>query len=181
MLEVAVIGLDAGERERRGRIDAARESDHVGLAGGAGAVGADVEVDHHLERLRGPRRRGLERGEVLGRVGDHHQLGFRGVQRHQPRELRLTGRRRGDQHARNPAGDHRLGLAQGRAADAHRAGLGLSAGDGDALVALGVRPEREPGTTAMLGHARDVALHRVEVEHQRRRAQPPAAPRHPDQ
>ena len=52
---------------------------------------------------------------------------------------------------------------------AHRAGGDLPLGDLGALVRLGVWRRRIPCFARIGGHARDVALQRVEVDHQCRR------------
>src|SRR5262249_29437280 len=49
-----------------------------------------------------------------------------------------------------------------------RAGGDLSPGDVDALVGLGVRPQRDPARPGVVGHARDVAIERLAVEDQHR-------------
>jgi hypothetical protein len=68
------------------------------------------------------------------------------------------------------AGQH-FGLAQRRRADADGARGDLELGDADRLVRLGVRAEPDAVLAAMRGHLRDVALHRVEIDHQSRRRQ----------
>ena len=72
-----------------------------------------------------------------------------------------------------PLRDHRLRLAQLGAADADRSGGELILRDRGALVRLRVRPARQPVLLQRRLHRRDVLLHLVEIDAQRRRVELP--------
>jgi hypothetical protein len=72
-----------------------------------------------------------------------------------------------DKDIAHAARGQRLGLGRLLHAHAHGARLHLQPRQRRALVHLGVRAQPDLVFSGELGHARDVALHRVEVDHQR--------------
>ncbi len=74
-------------------------------------------------------------------------------------------------HALNATLYHNLGLADRGAAEPDSTGRDLLLGDLDRFVGLGVWPQRDPLVAAELGHRSDVALHRVEIDAERRRVE----------
>ena len=89
-------------------------------------------------------------------------------QRHQPPQFLPADDFVGDEHVRDPAIDHRLGLADLLHAHADRAELDLLQRDDRAFVGLGVRPQPDAGAGDALGQAAQIALERVEIDDQRR-------------
>ncbi len=70
MLDMAGIGVDAGEDQAVGLADLARDGERRVRRASAGAVCADVEFDEHVQRLARRARRPGQRfhvGEVVGR------------------------------------------------------------------------------------------------------------------
>ncbi len=59
-----------------------------------------------------------------------------------------------------------LGLSQLCAAYADRTGIQLTAGDVDALMGLGMRPQGNPPLRRTRGHLRNVAIKRCEIQNQ---------------
>ncbi len=123
---------------------------HLLRGGDAGAPDADVHLDH------GPDAGQAARG--LDGVDDDGHPAVPG-QRPEPRQL-LGHDRVGDQHV---VSRQHLGLADLGHRDAGRARRELHARDLRDLVRLGVRPQRDAPAPALLRHAGDVALERVEV------------------
>ena len=79
--------------------------------------------------------------------------------------------RRGDQNRFDAAIRKRLGFAELGAADADRAGRELALGDVDALVSLRMRAQRDARQLRERRHLLDVAIERVEIDHERGRVQ----------
>src|SRR5205814_2948127 len=75
----------------------------------------------------------------------------------------------------------RFGFSQFRDADAERARLNLAFRNLHGFVGLGMWPERDVLLARMVGHAGNVARHRIEVDDQRGCLQLPSAARHADQ
>ena len=73
----------------------------------------------------------------------HHEIRRCGVERNQPFDRRRGHDRRRDQDRLDAAGRQHLGFAELGAAQADRAGIQLQARDRQALVRLGVRPQRD--------------------------------------
>ncbi len=69
-----------------------------------------------------------------------------------------------DEHVRDPALDHRLGLADLLHAHADGAERDLLQRDDRAFVGLGMRPRPDTGAGDALGQAAQIALERVEID-----------------
>ena len=171
MLGRTVIGLQAGEAQaafgRRMRDDMLGENAGRRRRNAAAAV-ADVDFDEHVDRrLRVAHGRG-QAFNAFGRVDGDREA-------HLPRQRRDASEFcRGDDFVGDvEVGDARLGERFGLArllhAHAHRARRHLQARDRRALVHLRVRAQAHAVRAREGGHRREIALHRVEVDHQRRR------------
>ena len=183
VLQMAVIGLQSGEFEplrRRGETRQRHGRDSVPRAGAAGSY---VEINDDPERRRRVRRpRGVrQRREVGGGVADDREVRRLAMQRHEPRDLRRARGGRGDEDAGDPRFGQDFGFAQSGAALACGAGGDLRPRDVRRFVAFRVRAQRLAGAPAMRRHRRDVPFHRIEIEHQRRRMQPPPPAGNADQ
>ena len=141
----------------------------------AGAVQPDIDIDHHVQHEPGRGRSGLERAQVIHVVGHHHERFVVPAERHEAVDLGRRHDRRGDEQPLDPPCRQRLGLAEGGAADAQRARAQLPSRDLHALVGLRVRADRDALLRRVGRHRGDVALHRVEIEHESGRDQ--AGPR----
>ena len=180
-LVVAVVALHARVRQPVGGRDPLRQRDRRCRIGHARATAADLDVDQHLQRPARAARGVRQPVDDAGVVHRHQQVLGARVERRQAVELGPRDHAREQQDARDPGVDHHLGLGEGRAARADRPGLGLQAGDVRRLVHLRHRAQRVAVPAGVHGHRRDVGLHAVEVEHERRRRQRVPRPRHPDQ
>ena len=89
----------------------------------------------------------------------------------QPADLDRSHDLVGDQDVANARGGHHLGLAQLRARDADRAGGDLHPRNLRRLVRLRMRPPRDAMRAAGGDDPRDVGLHDVEIDQQRRGVQ----------
>ncbi len=171
MLGAAVISLQAGEAQapfgRRVRHDPMRERPGRHRRHAAAAL-ADVDLDEHVD-LRPSVAHG--RGQAIdafGRVdGDRHPHAPR--QRRHARQLARRDHLVGDVDVVDAGIGQGFGFARLLDADADRAGGDLQAGDCRAFVHLRVRPKAHPMAARERRHGGQVAFHRVEVEHQRRR------------
>ena len=181
VLDEAGVGLDAAIVEAVRRVDGEGQRHRLVGLGDAGAAHAGIDVDDDAEARRRPARgpaHGRGQGVDVGRVVDDDGQIRRAVrQGGEARELRRADDGRRDVHARDVAGDHRLGLAQTGAADAKRAAGALAAGDGARFMGLGVRPDRDAGVGAEPCQRGHVALEPIEVEDEGRRRQPAARSR----
>jgi hypothetical protein len=70
----------------------------------------------------------------------------------------------GDEHVRDPALDHGLGLADLLNAHADGAEGDLLQRDDRAFVGLGMRPRPDTGAGDALGQAAQIALERIEID-----------------
>ena len=94
-------------------------------------------------------------------------------------QLPFTNEGERDQEVVEPGVGHDLGLPELRDGDAGRSGVHLHPGDLGGLVGLRVRPEPDARRSGDRSHLGDVALERVEVDHQRRRVQDVEVHAHP--
>ena len=166
VLRAAVIGLHAGEAQ-------AMRDDLLGERAGRGgrdaaAALADVDLDEHFDHAAGKLQRGREAFDAERRIDRDREPDSLRQFRH---ALELG--RRDDFVADEDVGDaavgQRLGLARLLHADADRTGADLQPRDRGALVHLRVRPQANAVGAGELGHSREVALHRVEVDDECRR------------
>jgi hypothetical protein len=147
--------------------DALRQLPGRGRRRAASAV-ADVDLDHHFDRAARCRDRRRQPLDPVDRID-------RDRQPHPPRQRRDTRQLgRVDDLVRDvDVGDagigERLGLARLLDAHADRAGCHLQPCDRGTLVHLGVRPEADAVVARECRHCREVSLHRIEVDHERRR------------
>ena len=167
----ALIRLQPGEDEaaaRRRMGQDARDQRRRGVGRDAAATVADVDLDENRDRrLRRARRFGQQVDALGGVDGDREpdvprQLG-------DARELGRPDDLVGDEDVVEARGRQGFGLARLLDADADRAGADLQPGDRRALVHLGVRAQAHAALAGEGRHRREVALHRVEVDHQGRR------------
>ena len=174
VLRAAVVGLQAGQAQAAAPRQLARQGDGALVRRHAAAALADVDFDVHVDH----------------RAGQHHGLGqpldaFAAVHRDgqaPPARVQLVRQRRhaaqlghaehlvADQHVVDAAGAQRLGLGHGLRAQAHCAGLQLQAPEQRALVRLAVRAQAQAVLGGEFDHALQVAVDRVEIDHQRGRA-----------
>jgi hypothetical protein len=135
----------------------------------AAAALTDVDLDEHVESRAG----GLESG---GEAVDPERRVHRDRQADPTRQRREAGKLRlGNDLVADIDVDHagrgqrlRLRLADLLDADADRAGAHLERRDDCTLVHLRVRAQAHAMRPREIGHGREVALHGVEVDHQRR-------------
>ena len=171
VLVSAAIELHAGIFERLQRHDLPRELDHGLGAGHARAMHAGIDIDDHLERFAGPGGRGGERLDI-GRMIDHdHQVGHLAIELDQTRDGLRRHHRRGDVQPLDAGLGQRLGLAQLGATVAERPGGDLPFGDVGRLVRLGMRPQVHLVRLGEIRHLGDVAIERLDVDHERRRVE----------
>src|SRR5262249_8985903 len=121
-----------------------------------------TQLDTELLRCAGGRV------DLLRRVEAERDGGVL-CQRSQPPQLAVADHLVADQHVLHTTAYQRLRLADLLHALADRAPRDLPQRDGRRFVGLGVRPHAHAGRAAELGHLRDVAVERVEVDDQRRR------------
>ena len=167
VLEVALVGLKAGEDEARGGGDLARQ--RQGRLSGLHAAAAhpDVDLDEDAQRHSGRDGRVRQLAHVAGVVDGDRQRAAPG-ERDQAGDLERPHDLVGDEDVLDAAVSERLRLAELGAGDADGAGGELQLGDLDALVRLGVRAQLRRPARREVGHAADVALELGLVEHERR-------------
>ena len=162
MLQVAKIGLDAGEPQTRRGVGGAGQAQGV-LGIGASAVGAEVEVDDKIQHDAG-RDGGVRQPVDLALViGDRADLGAGAGEGGQASGA--PGRDGGgDQDVGDAAGDIGLGFADRLAAQADSAAFDYEATQGGALVGLAVGAQANAGSVAEGLHAGEVAGERRAVD-----------------
>ncbi len=166
VLGLALVGLQPREGQARRRRDLPGDR-HGGLArGDAAAAGADIDLHEAFEGdavLHGRRREVVDIAEVVD--ADQHPRP-RG-ERRQAIDLLRRDHLVGDQHVADAGTHQRLGLADLLAADAAGAApLDLHHRDVGRLVGLGVRPVAQAVRLHEAAELLDVALERVEIDHQ---------------
>ena len=114
-------------------------------------------------------------------IDDRHQPIVGDREFRQPLDRGRCGNGRGDEDAGHPALGEHLGLADLGAAHADRPRRELALGDVDALVSLGMRAQRDAVMRGERGHRRDIAVERVDIEHQHGRVEVGARPLLADQ
>ena len=166
VLGAAVVGLQSGEPQA-GRHHLVRE--RTGGSGrNAAAPLADVDLDEHVGlAARGSQREGklLHAKRRVDRNADPdapRQLG-------QPGELVRRNHFVADVDVRHALGGEALRLADLLYTHTDRAGVDLQPRDGRALVHLRVGAQAHLVIARERGHALQVALHCIEVDHERRR------------
>ena len=168
MLRRAVIGLQSGKGEVRRVGDLPREVERRLARLDAAAVAAHVDLDIDRQGDPGLARRRVERADLARIVGAHADPGAM-RQRRQPPQFLPADDLVGDEHVRDPAIDHRLGLADLLHAHADGAELDLLQRDDRAFVGLGVRPRLDRRLPAMRSaQAAQIALEGVEIDDQGR-------------
>ena len=131
------------------------------------AVGADIDLDQHVDgdaELAGRRVDVLHVAGIVGADGDLGLLRQRG----EAPEFGHADHFVGNQHIGHAALDHGLGFADLLAADADRAESDLAQRDLRAFVALGMRPQHDPAAGDRFPELLQIVLEGVEVEDQRR-------------
>ena len=175
----AVVGLQSREAQRRMLSDF-MDQRHRRLAGTHPAAAlSDVDLHEHVDHCRDASARApfvhrlRQPADALDAVHRDGELAVFGCQlvgqRGHPRQLVRGHHLVADVHAMHAAGSHRFGLGRFLDADPDRASLHLQLGQRRTLVHLRVWA---PADVVFLGefrHPPQVALHRIEVEHQRRR------------
>ena len=165
MLRTAVIGLQPGQAQAGVRRDEARQTTRRRRRDAAAPL-ADIDLDEHIDRAA----RGLHRARQtidaerrINRDREVHAVRQRG----NAREAVFGDHLVADEDVGDALRRERLGFRGLLHAHADRAGGHLQARDLRALVRLRVRPQPQAAFTREPGHARDVALHRVEIDHER--------------
>ena len=132
----------------------------------AATVAAHVDLD--IDRQRDPRlaRRRVERAHLSCIVDADPNPGIMG-ERGEPPQFLPADDLVGDQHVLDAAIDQRLGLADLLNAHADRAQFHLFQRNDRALVGLGVRPQVGAAAGDAVGQAAQIALERIEIDHQR--------------
>ena len=179
VLGLAVVGLQPGEAQGRVLADLLRQRDRRLAGRHAAAALADVDFDEHVDHgvaallaahVVHRQRQARDAFDAVHRDGQLAVLGRDPVrQRRDTRQLGGGDHFVADVHVADAARDHGFGLGGLLHAHAHGAGLHLQPGERGALVHLGVRPPAHAVLARELGHAREVALHRVQVDDQRGR------------
>ena len=175
VLDVPGVALKPAEPQADAFVRGFRQRHRRLRIAGAGAMQPDIDIDHHIEHEPGRCGDGLEGAQIVHVIGRHHERLMVAAERHEAVDLGGRHDRRGDEQPVDPPRRQRLRLAQGGAADAERAGVQLAARDLHALVGLRVWAEGDTLLCRVRRHRGDVALHRVEIEHQSGRDQ--AGPR----
>ena len=168
VLRAAVIGLQPAECEPRRIGDAARERRRVLARRDAAALHADVDLDQRAQLDAEVLRDARGRIDLLGGVEaqrDRRILRERG----KAAQLAITDDLIAHQDVRHAAAHQRFRLADLLHALADRALRDLPQRDRRRLVRLGMRAHAHAGRARKLGHFRDVAIERVEIDDQRRR------------
>ena len=160
---------DPRDREAVERVDLRGDGGRVLGRADARAVLADVELDQGV----GLQAAGGEHGgERLGRLERVDRDGHRGAALEHSRDpvplLRPVAGVVQQQRA-DPVRRHDLGLAGLCDRDPARARGELQRRDLGDLVGLGVRPQGDPATARILGHAADVRVHHIQVDDRHRR------------
>ncbi len=161
-------GRPAARRKRRPCDDDLVRDAHRRRRRHAAAPVADVDLDEHIDHRPSRLQRLREPVDAERRVDGQRQPHAAG-QRGQRRELGGVDDLVADVDVVHAGLGQRLCFREFLHAHADGAGSHLQPGDGGALVRLGVRPQAHAVRARELGHALDVALHRVEIDHQRRR------------
>ena len=117
------------------------------------------------------RGEGRQRRDIVEMIDHQHEIGPTLEQAPDPIQHVGRDHGRGYEDTGEAALGHRLGLGDGGAGWAERPRRLQPAGDLDAFVRLRMRPERHAGCGRVRHHGRDVALQRIEIEHQGRRRQ----------
>ena len=170
MLHCALIGLDAGKSQSRSGLDRLCQNHHVRHPGHAAAPRAAIDLDQAFN-LCAMSAGGIRQIGDIGRIID--ATGRAGTEFRQPRQpvdLHRIAHLVGHQHIRDAAAHEGFRLRDLLAADA----------DGSAkpllqfchihrFVHLAMRPEPYAHRAGPLAHLDDVALQRIEIEHQARR------------
>jgi len=168
VLRGAVVAVQPAESQRPLAGDLPREQ-RGRLAGPhAAAARADVDLDVRVDGRAHVARRVRERCD-RARVVHQHADPRLPRQRREAQELRGRDDLVGDEHVHDAGLDERRGLVDLLAADAHRAARDLRLRDRGRFVRLRVRPQPEAAGGDLARHRVDIALERVEVEHQRGR------------
>ena len=129
----------------------------------AAAVAAHVDLDIDRQGDPGLARRLVERADLARIVGAHANPGDMRERDEAPQFLAADDLVR-DEHVRDPALDHRLGLADLLNAHADGAERDLLQRDDRTFVGLGMRPRPDTGAGDAVGQAAQVALERVEID-----------------
>ena len=152
---MAAVGEEPSDVEAAG-FCRGHETCRVGGCGDSSAVAAAVDLDHHVQRLGGSLHRAYECGDAfLGVDADCQPYAI--MQMPQPLASRCVGVHRiGDEQVLDPGVGEDLGLTDRADGEPASAGVELELRDLDALVGLGMRPQR---------HARAIhgGLHRGHV------------------
>ena len=163
MLRRAVIGLQSTKGEVRRLRDLPRERERRLARLDAAAVAAHVDLDIDRQRDPGLTSRLVERADLARIVGAHADAGDM-CERGEAPQFLASDNLVGDEHVRDPALDHRLGLADLLNAHADRAERNLLQRDDRAFVGLGVRPRPDIRAGDAVGQAAQIALERVEID-----------------
>ena len=168
MLRAAVIGLHPGEFEVRRMDDRLRQRDGRRTGSDAAALSADIDLDQDSNDRAGAQSRRTEIGD-RDLIVDRNRHPRLPRQRRQPVELAGADDLVRDEHIRYAAEHHRLGFRNLLAAQADRAQRHLLEADHRRFVGLGMRAKAHAGLGDRIGHADEIALEGIEIDHQRRR------------
>jgi hypothetical protein len=169
VVEVAVVGVQAAERQRRRRGDPPGEPHGLGPGGDPGAVHADVEVEEHVDRDAGGGRRPGEVVDADVAVDEAAEAGAG-----EPAdELGEPGGRRAhhgirEQHVDGPGGRRHLHLGDRGSLELANALGQAEPDDLGHLVGLHVRPQPLDAPRSRR-HTADVLLDPVRVDEERGR------------
>ena len=160
----------AREPQTSAAVDQSSELERRLARFGARPVHADVDFDYH-PRATAARNRGEVEIAHVARVVDGDDDVGQLEEAHQPLDLGAADNLVRDQDVADAARGHDLGFAELGAGDAERAGRQQLVRQRRNLDGLGVRAPADTRLAARGGHARDVALHDIQVQQQRRRVE----------
>jgi hypothetical protein len=165
VLRRALIRLQTGEPQIGARRNLFRETDRGRAGLHAATARADVDFDQHIDFYAGRTRRRIERGDIAGVIGADRDVRA-AVELGDELYFGCADDFVGDQHILDAALDHHRGLAGLLHADAGGAQRYLAQRDLGALVAFRVRPQADVAAPQRIGQALQIALERIELEHE---------------
>ena len=151
------------ESQARGRRDEPCQIDGGLGRGDSGPLHAEVDVDEHADRDPLRDRRPAQRGDVVGMVDGHLDVGLV-LEGREPGGLARADDQVGDQDVVDPRGGHDLGLGDLGHRDPDGARPPQDVGDRRALERLGMGTPGHAAVPEVAGHPIDIVLQEVQVD-----------------